>query len=100
MRKKENINTKGSFTRMCSACNMRFHKNSMLRVVRKPDGSVHIDLNGKESGRGAYVCKNLQCIKKLQSIKRLSRLLKTEVSDEIYEELIKCISFIPEQEDS
>jgi predicted RNA-binding protein YlxR (DUF448 family) len=100
MGKKEIIKTKGSFTRMCAACNMRFHKNSMLRIVRRTDGSVHIDESGKESGRGAYVCKNLQCIIKLQNIKRLSRLLKTEVPDEIYEKLINCLEASSEQEDS
>ena len=50
--------------RMCVSCRIVQNKAAMLRVVKKLDGNFDIDISGKEQGRGAYICKNLECIKK------------------------------------
>ena len=65
-------------------CNERFPKNMLLRVVREPDGNVCLDFTGKKSGRGAYICKNVACLKKAQKTKRLSRVLECEIPDEVF----------------
>ena len=65
-------------------CNERFSKNTLLRVVRDPDGNVSLDFTGKKSGRGAYICKNVACLKKAQKTKRLSRVLECEIPDEVF----------------
>lgn len=65
-------------------CNERFPKNTLLRVVRDPDGNVSLDFTGKKSGRGAYICKNVACLKKAQKTKRLSRVLECEIPDEVF----------------
>lgn len=65
-------------------CNERFPKNTLLRVVRDPAGNVSLDFTGKKSGRGAYICKNVACLRKAQKTKRLSRVLECEIPDEVF----------------
>lgn len=69
--------------RQCMGCNGKFPKPALLRVVRDPDGNVCLDFTGKKSGRGAYICKNVACLKKAQKTKRLSRALECDVPDEV-----------------
>ena len=73
--------------RQCMGCNERFPKNTLLRVVRDPDGNVSLDFTGKKSGRGAYICKNVACLKKAQKTKRLSRVLECEIPDEVFAQM-------------
>ena len=65
-------------------CNERFPKTALLRVVRDPSGTVSLDFTGKKSGRGAYICKNVACLRKAQKTKRLSRVLECEIPDEVF----------------
>ena len=65
-------------------CNEHFPKSALLRVVRDPEGNVSLDFTGKKSGRGAYICKNVSCLKKAQKTKRLSRVLECEIPDEVF----------------
>ncbi len=69
--------------RQCLGCNQHFPKAQLLRVVRGPDGTVSLDFTGKKSGRGAYVCKNVTCLKKAQKTRRLARNLECEIPDEV-----------------
>ena len=55
--------------------------------IKTPEGEICVDLTGKKSGRGAYVCRNLECFEKAYKAKRLSRNLDTQISDEIYDKL-------------
>ena len=64
-------------------CNQHFPKKELLRVVRAPDGTVSLDFTGKKSGRGAYICKNVACLKQAQRTKRLARVLECEIPDEV-----------------
>ena len=52
-------------------------KRELLRVVRSPEGAVSLDLRGKASGRGAYVCPNTECLKRAIKAKALSRAFET-----------------------
>ena len=70
--------------RQCLGCNGHFPKNTLLRVVRAPDGEVSLDFTGKKSGRGAYICKSGTCLMKAQRSGRLARNLACEIPAEIY----------------
>ena len=70
--------------RQCLGCNAHFPKNTLLRVVRSPEGEVSLDFTGKKSGRGAYICKNVACLQKAQKSRRLARNLACEIPDEVY----------------
>jgi uncharacterized protein len=69
--------------RTCVACRTTGGKRGLVRVVRLPDGAgVVLDLTGKKSGRGAYVCPTVACVTLALKKKQLERSLKTTVSEE------------------
>ena len=72
-------------TRRCSGCGEHFPKNTLIRVLRTPEGEIILDLTGKKSGRGAYICKNAQCLKKARKSKRIESSLECRISDELYQ---------------
>ncbi|MGM7701212.1 RNase P modulator RnpM [Pseudalkalibacillus sp. Hm43] len=73
--------------RKCVACQENKPKKELIRVVRTPEGEVSIDLTGKKSGRGAYICDQVSCFELAQKKKALQNQLNTPISDEVYEEL-------------
>lgn len=78
--------------RTCLGCRVAKNKNELIRVVRTPEGQIKIDLTGRANGRGAYLCRNPECLKKALKSKALSRSLKTEIPEEIGKELEKEIT--------
>ncbi|MBE6694039.1 MAG: YlxR family protein [Ruminococcaceae bacterium] len=70
--------------RQCLGCNEHKPKRELLRVVRDPEGQVSLDFTGKKSGRGAYICKDVKCLKKVRKSGRLAKNLECEISDEVY----------------
>lgn len=73
--------------RKCVGCNESFEKKMLIRVVRSPEGEVTLDFVGKKSGRGAYLCRSLSCLKKAIKSKRLERNLDCAIPQEVYEKL-------------
>ena len=73
--------------RRCMACNEQKEKNELLRIVRTPEGNVEIDLTGKKNGRGAYICKSEECLKKIVKSKKLERIFEKEISQEFYDSI-------------
>jgi predicted RNA-binding protein YlxR (DUF448 family) len=78
--------------RRCSGCGLSLPKPNLLRVVSAPDGSVSLDFTGKKSGRGAYVCRSVQCFKKARKAKRFERSLECEIPEEVYDALERELS--------
>ena len=76
-------NIKKAPQRKCLGCMESFPKKDLVRVVRLPSGSVEMDLTGKKSGRGAYICKNKSCLKKAVKSKRIQNNLDVEIDDEL-----------------
>ncbi len=72
---------------MCSGCGEMFDKRTLVRVVKTKDGDVSLDLTGKKAGRGAYVCKNLDCLKKARKKKAFERAFSMKISEDIYNEM-------------
>lgn len=73
--------------RQCLGCGERHLKAELLRVVRDPEGNVTLDFTGKKSGRGAYICKNVACLRQARRKRSLSRNLECEIPDAVYEAL-------------
>lgn len=73
--------------RRCIGCGETKNKKELIRVVRAPDGAISIDLMGKSSGRGAYLCHSIICLKKAKKNKRLESNLGITVSEDIYARL-------------
>ncbi len=78
--------------RKCVITGNQFPKKDLLRVVREPDGKVTIDDTGKVRGHGVYLCKDSDVIKAAKKKHILDRFLEIQVSDEIYDELLKKVS--------
>ena len=73
--------------RMCTGCMEMRCKKELLRIVRSKEGEISIDLTRKKPGRGAYICKNIECFEKSFKTKRLERNLGGKISEEIYGKL-------------
>ena len=78
--------------RRCIACNNQKEKQELLRIIRNPQKELEIDLTGKKNGRGAYICKNEECLNLAKKTKRLERALEVYVKEEFYEEIRGVIS--------
>ncbi len=78
--------------RRCVVTKEQLPKNELLRIVKDKDGNVTFDITGKSSGRGAYIKKNIEVLKKAKEKKVLERVLETKIDEEVYkniEEVIK-----------
>ena len=75
--------------RQCMGCRERKPKRDMIRVVRGTDGTVSLDFGGKMNGRGAYICPDMECLKKAIRSKSLDRSLEVTIPEEVYDRLQK-----------
>ena len=76
--------TKSVPMRMCIACRQMKPKKEMTRVVKTADGEISADPTGKAAGRGAYICGDEACLKKLNDKKLLHKAFSTDVSQTVY----------------
>ena len=67
-------------------------KRELVRIVRNKEGEISVDLTGKKPGRGAYICKSIDCLNKAQKAKRLERAFSTAIEAEIYDTLRSDLS--------
>ena len=74
--------------RQCLGCREHRPKRELLRIVRSPDGTVFPDYSGKANGRGAYVCRNADCIRKAAKSRALERALEAGLPPELMDGLI------------
>ncbi len=70
--------------RQCVACRQLKSKKQMLRIVKNSEGKVFLDFSGKAAGRGAYICDDPECIKKLRKARLINKVFSCEVGDEVY----------------
>ena len=75
--------------RQCVGCNGQFEKPKLIRVVKTPEGDITLDFKGKMNGRGAYLCKNPDCLKKAVKNKGLERAFKMSIPEETINSLKK-----------
>lgn len=73
--------------RQCVGCREMKPKRELTRVVRSPEGEISIDPRGKKPGRGAYVCRDPECLKKAIRSRALGRALDTAIPEEIFDTL-------------
>lgn len=71
--------------RKCVSCREHREKRDFLRIVRAEDGTVRIDFSQKSNGRGAYLCKSMDCFTKAKKQSALQRALKCELNDEFFD---------------
>lgn len=75
--------------RMCLGCGEMKPKKELIRAVKAPDGEISIDLTGKKSGRGAYICRSAECFRKARKARRFEKAFSCQISEEIYDSMEK-----------
>lgn len=75
--------------RMCIGCREMKPKAELYRIVKTPKGNIVIDKTNKLSGRGAYICKCGDCLKKAEKINALSHTFSMAVDKQIYSQLTR-----------
>jgi len=75
--------------RQCVGCQEMKNKKDMIRVLHTVENEFVLDMTGKKSGRGAYICPNAECLKKAIRNKGLERSFKQAIPKEVYENLQK-----------
>ena len=84
--------------RKCSGCSQMKEKRELIRVVRAPEkrdelqnivsgGEISLDLTGKKPGRGAYVCRDPECLAKARKAKRFERAFSCAIPDGVYDKM-------------
>ncbi len=73
--------------RKCNGCGEQKPKKELVRIVKSPDGEVSLDLTGKASGRGAYICKSAECLQKAKKSHRIDKAFEMTIPNEVYEQM-------------
>lgn len=84
--------------RMCTGCGEMKPKKEMLRVIKTAENEILLDTTGKKNGRGAYICRQLECFDKAIKSKGLERSLKANIPVQVVENLKKELEEIVNQE--
>ena len=74
--------------RKCIVCGENKDKNDLIRIVKNKEEGIILDPTGEKNGRGAYICKEEKCINEAKKKRKLEKVFKTEISDDLYEEII------------
>lgn len=77
--------------RTCVICRTQKNKSELLRIVKNKENNIKVDENGKEPGRGAYICYDMECLEKAKKTKKLEKALEIKIQDETYEQIQKAI---------
>ena len=75
--------------RKCTGCGEMKDKKEMIRVIRNDEGKLELDMTGRKNGRGAYICNDIECLRKARKNKGLERSFKMPVPPEVYEHIEK-----------
>lgn len=86
------MKTKKIPMRMCIGCGEMKPKKELIRVVKSKEGEISLDLTGKKSGRGAYICKDLKCFKQARKSRRFEHSFSCQISEEIYDGMERELS--------
>lgn len=89
MEQQKNIAVKRQPIRRCVGCGEHFPKTDLVRVLRTPEGEIVLDKTGKRSGRGAYICKSTECLKRARKARRIESSLECPIPEDVYGRLEK-----------
>ena len=71
--------------RQCVGCREMKDKKALIRVVKSPEGEISLDDKGRKPGRGAYVCPNVECLRRARKSRALERAFETQIPPEVYD---------------
>lgn len=71
--------------RKCTGCGESKPKKELVRIVKTPEGEIILDLSGKLNGRGAYICKSAECLRKARKARRFEKAFETAVLPSVFD---------------
>lgn len=71
--------------RMCLGCNEMKPKKELVRVVKTPENEICLDLVGKKNGRGAYICRSLECFNSARKNRCFEKNFSCKIEESVYE---------------
>ncbi|NLU52293.1 MAG: YlxR family protein [Clostridiaceae bacterium] len=81
------MKTKKVPMRRCIGCREMKEKRQLLRIVKNNEGEIFVDPTGKKNGRGAYICKDINCFEKTRKSGALNREFSCEIPENVYNEI-------------
>ena len=82
--------------RQCTGCGEMKNKKDMVRILRTTENEIVLDATGRKNGRGAYLCKNPDCLELAVKNHGLERSFKMSIPKEIVAELAEEMKTIAE----
>ncbi len=71
--------------RQCMGCNEHKPKPELLRVVRSAEEEISLDFTGKKNGRGAYLCRDIKCLRRARKSHRIDKVLECDIPEAVYD---------------
>ena len=75
--------------RQCIGCGQMKGKREMMRILKTAEGDIALDMTGRKNGRGAYLCRSMECLKQARKSRGLERSFRMSIPDEVYDSLEK-----------
>lgn len=75
--------------RKCVGCGEMKPKKDLMRILKTETGEFLVDADGKKNGRGAYICRSVECFRKAVKSRGLERSFKQQIPEEVYDRLEK-----------
>ena len=91
------MQTRKTPLRKCVGCQAMKSKKELLRILRREDGTVCLDLTGRANGRGAYLCPDVECLRRARKSGSIARSLKTAIPEETFDALEREIDAAAEK---
>lgn len=82
--------------RMCLGCGEMKPKKELIRAVKSPEGEISLDFTGKKAGRGAYICRSIECFEKARKGRRLEKSFSCKIDESVYEVMADELRADPE----
>jgi predicted RNA-binding protein YlxR (DUF448 family) len=76
--------TKKTPLRQCIGCGAMKNKKELLRILKTSEGDICLDATGKKNGRGAYLCKQEECLCRMRKQKGLERSFHMGIPEQVY----------------
>lgn len=83
--------------RQCVGCREMKDKRALVRIVKSPEGVISLDNVGRKPGRGAYVCPDVECLRKARKSRALERAFETQIPPEVYDAMERQLGGNDEQ---
>lgn len=83
--------------RTCVGCGVTKDKKELIRIVRTPEGEFTVDTTGRKNGRGAYLCRDANCLEKAFRTHGLERSFRTAIPEDAENRLRKELEQLEQQ---